>query len=176
MKKILIACINNQYVIGRNNDLIYHIKNDMNNFRSLTKDNIVIMGRKTYESIPNHPLKNRINIVITSNNKYKEQHPDEKIIIADSIEKAVKLASIQYNDKIAYVIGGASIYDKSLKKGLIDEIFFTKVDDNNKEENDAIINKKLIENSFHEIFSTLPQKENDITFSYHLYKKKSLID
>ena len=172
MKKILIACINNQYVIGRNNKLIYHVKNDTNNFKRLTKDNVVIMGRKTYESIPNHPLKNRVNIVITSNPQYQEQHPDEKIIIADSIEKAVKLASIQYNDKIAYIIGGASIYDEALRKGLINEIFLTKVDDDSKEADDARINDKLIENSFQEIFSTLPQNENNITFSYHLYKKK----
>ena len=75
---LIVACDKN-YGIGYNNKLPdWKIKDDLKKFKTLTTDSIVIMGRKTFESLPNGPLKNRINIIISINsfdelyNKYKD--------------------------------------------------------------------------------------------------------
>ena len=68
---ILIAAVNNNWGIGAENDLLYHIPRDMKFFRGKTKDNIIIVGRKTLESFPNGaPLKYRDNIVLTRDSSY----------------------------------------------------------------------------------------------------------
>ena len=65
----IIACINKRGVIGNHGKLLYSIKNDMKNFKSMTIGNVVIMGRYTFESLPKKkPLKDRINIIITNQN------------------------------------------------------------------------------------------------------------
>ena len=70
-KYTAIVCVNNKNAIGKDGELIYSIGADMRNFRSLTTDNVVIMGRKTFESLPDrHPLKERVNIVLTKNESY----------------------------------------------------------------------------------------------------------
>ena len=62
----MVVAANNNGIIGKNKRLLWEIPEDMKNFRRLTMHNIVVMGRKTYESLPFGPLKMRINIVITS--------------------------------------------------------------------------------------------------------------
>ena len=62
----IITCINKKGVIGNEGKLLYHIKNDLANFKRMTVGNVVIMGRKTFESLPGgKPLNDRINIVLT---------------------------------------------------------------------------------------------------------------
>ena len=76
-KYTMIACINNNGAIAKDGNLMYNIKADMDNFKSLTIDNVVIMGRKTFESLPNSkPLKNRINIIVTGNSEYSPVNAD----------------------------------------------------------------------------------------------------
>ena len=67
----LIACFNKKRVLGKDGHLIWRIGNDMANFKRQTLGNVVVMGRKTYESLPNgEPLKNRINVIVTSNKEF----------------------------------------------------------------------------------------------------------
>ena len=67
----IIACINQKRALGKDGKLLYTIKNDLANFKRMTVGNVVIMGRKTFESLPNgEPLKDRINIILTSNEEY----------------------------------------------------------------------------------------------------------
>ena len=69
METIIIVAVSENDAIGKDNKLLFHLKEDMQNFKRLTTSNVVIMGRKTYESI-GKPLKDRINIVISrSDNK-----------------------------------------------------------------------------------------------------------
>ena len=77
---LIVACANN-YGIGYNGELPWHIPNDLKRFSKLTKgkgNNAVIMGRKTWDSLPVKPLPNRVNIILTSNseliNKYKDNN------------------------------------------------------------------------------------------------------
>ena len=65
MIKIIVA-VDENGAIGRNNDLLFHIKDDLKNFKILTTNNTVVMGRNTWESLPIKPLPNRENIVLTT--------------------------------------------------------------------------------------------------------------
>ena len=68
----LIVNADKNWGIGKNNELLVHIPNDMKMFRQMTTGKVVVMGRKTLESFPNGlPLKNRTNIVLTKDKKYK---------------------------------------------------------------------------------------------------------
>ena len=64
MVKIIVA-VDKKGAIGKNNDLLYTIKEDLKNFKELTSGNIVVMGRNTWDSLPIKPLPNRTNIVLT---------------------------------------------------------------------------------------------------------------
>lgn len=97
----LIVAVDNKYGIGKNNDLLCKLKNDMNFFKETTKNKIVVMGRKTCNSIPNMPLKNRENIVITRS-KEKEEN---------GIKYFNKLPEKYLNDDNVFIIGGSQIYE-----------------------------------------------------------------
>ena len=134
MKYNIIACVNNKLALGKNNELLYHIKEDMNRFVALTTHNIVIMGRKTYESIPNAPLKNRLNIIISSNKDYFIEPPQENVIIVHSVDEAIEYCNAfedilkSKNENIqVFVIGGAAIYTAFIDKDVINKAFITKV-------------------------------------------------
>ena len=106
MKKIvLIAAIDNNLVIGKDNELMYHIKDDMKHFKKITTNHTVVMGSKTYDSI-GHALPNRENIVISSN-RPESDFPNCKVW--RSIDK-----KFFNEDKIYYIIGGASIYKQCI--------------------------------------------------------------
>lgn len=107
----LIAAINEEGVIGKNNDLPWKIKEDLKRFRELTTGHIIVMGRKTFESFPSGPLPNRIHVVITSN-KSLHNETDEcvhYIPLDDSTDYLMKLN--ENLKKNVFVVGGASIYD-----------------------------------------------------------------
>lgn len=125
----LIACVNNKNYIGKNNKLLYHIKNDMGNFKRITTDNVVIMGRNTFESLPKKkPLPNRINIIITSNKGFHIGKSDNAYIVS-SIHEAIELCETLFVDKDWYVIGGALIYKQFIEANLIDTMYLTRVYD-----------------------------------------------
>ena len=111
MKFRIIACINKNFALGKDGNLLYHIKGDLANFKRMTTNNVIIMGRKTFESLPNsQPLPNRINIVITSNNDWKIDGEYDNLFVVDSIEMAIGFCEAYYSDKECFVIGGESIY------------------------------------------------------------------
>ena len=106
MKINIIACLAQDGGIGYKNQLLFHIKEDMERFRTLTMGNTIIMGRKTYESLPKGALPNRRNIVIS------HQHLNlEECEVYPSIEEALK----HCQDDQIFVIGGASIYEQTLQ-------------------------------------------------------------
>lgn len=107
----LIVAVDKNWAIGYNNNLLVRIPDDMKQFREKTTGNVVIMGRKTLESFPNaRPLKDRVNIVITSNENYQAGDA----IIVHSIEEAVAEAQ-KYNTENVFVIGGGSVYKDMLQ-------------------------------------------------------------
>ena len=102
----LIVAIDKNWAIGKDNKLLVSIPADMKFFREVTTGNVVVMGRKTLESFPNGlPLKNRTNIVLTTDTKY-----DGKGAIVVNSKKQLLETLQQYNDENIFVIGGESIY------------------------------------------------------------------
>ena len=120
MKAILSADRN--WGIGNGNKLLVSIPSDMKFFRQTTTGKVVVMGRKTLESFPNgQPLKNRTNIVLTSNQDYKVKDA----VIVHSKEELLKTLE-QYDSENIYIIGGESIYRMMLP--YCDTVFVTKID------------------------------------------------
>ncbi len=117
----LIVAADRAWAIGKNNRMMWSIPADMKYFRETTRNNIVIMGRKTLESFPQgQPLADRVNIVITKNKNYKVKGA----VIVHSVEEAVS-ESEKYKGEV-YVIGGESIYRAMLK--YCDTALVTKID------------------------------------------------
>lgn len=116
----LIVAIDEKNGIGKNNNLLTHIPEDMKFFKEKTTGNVVIMGRKTLESFPNKkPLPNRVNIVITGDKEYKVNGA----IVVSSIDEAISKAN--KFEKEIFVIGGASIYRQMLE--YCDTLYVTQI-------------------------------------------------
>jgi len=108
----LIAAVDKNWAIGKENKLLVSIPADMKFFRETTTGKVVVMGRKTLESFPNGlPLKNRTNIVLTHNKDYDGKGA---IVVCSMEELREELK--KYNSEDIYVIGGEQIY-----KALVDD-------------------------------------------------------
>lgn len=102
----LIVNVDKNWAIGKGNKLLVNIPQDMKFFRETTTGKVVVMGRKTLESFPGgQPLKNRTNIVLTSDKEYKASGA----VIVNSMEELMEELK-KYNQEDIYVIGGESIY------------------------------------------------------------------
>lgn len=111
MQKLeIVAVVGADGSIGRNGDLIRHLSEDLRHFKRLTMGGTVIMGRKTWESLPRRPLPGRLNIVVTHNKCYEA--PGAEVV--DSIEAACRLASQQTPEARLFVIGGGEIYRQAM--------------------------------------------------------------
>ena len=119
MKLSIIACVGKNLELGRDNNLVFHIKDDMKYFKEVTLNHIVVMGRKTFESLPGL-LKDRKNVVITKSNKEFPEGVETYSSIEEFMEKYK-----DYHDEI-FVIGGASIYKQFLD--YCDKLYLTEVD------------------------------------------------
>lgn len=106
----LIVAVDENWAIGRNGDLLVHMKEDMQFFRATTKDHVVLMGRKTLDSFPGgNPLKNRTNIVLTANPAFER----EGVTVVHSIEEMLETVK-KYPAEELYVIGGGHVYKELL--------------------------------------------------------------
>lgn len=120
MEKIIIAAVAENNVIGKDGDIPWHIPEDLQHFKKKTTEHTVVMGRKTFQSLPNSfkPLPNRQNIVLTRSNFQPE---NESVKTANSLDEAWQKAE---NEKI-FIIGGAGIYKQTLKEA--DKMILTKI-------------------------------------------------
>ncbi len=101
---IIVAMAENR-AIGKNNDLPWRIRDDMKLFRKTTLNHIVLMGRKSMESMGNKPLKNRTNLVVTRSNHYNPSG----VIVCKSFDSAMKLAK-DLGEEELFVLGGGEVY------------------------------------------------------------------
>lgn len=122
-----IACLDKNNGIGKNGKLLISIPNDMKFFRETTKNNIVIMGRKTLFSFKDKaPLKNRINIVFTTNDKLKNEYTNfDNIFFVKNIDEMNNIIK-NYKDKESFLIGGEKLYNDLID--LCDTALITRVD------------------------------------------------
>ena len=116
----IIVAVDENWGIGKDNNLLTHIPEDLKYFKEKTLDKVVIMGRKTFESLPNRkPLPDRINIVLTTNLDYKID-----CIICNNKKELLDRINT-YKDSDIFIIGGENVYKEFI--GLCDTFFITKI-------------------------------------------------
>ncbi len=120
----IIAVVAKNRAIGKNNQLLWHLPDDLKHFKEITQNHPVVMGLNTYYSI-GKALPNRINVVVS-----KDQIEIPNCFVFTSLDGAIKFASSK--DKEIFIIGGASIYEQTIKNA--DKLYLTIVDE---EVNDA---------------------------------------
>lgn len=158
----IIVAVSEDLGIGKDNELLWHISEDLKRFKKLTTGNTIIMGKKTWESLPRRPLPDRKNIVLTDN-------PDE------SIENAVTAYSLKdalgkcIPGEEIFIIGGGSIYRQFLP--VADRLFITHVHKNAPAdiyfpEIDLNVWEIVEEEEFN------AGENNNIPYTYTIYKKK----
>ena len=99
----IIVAIAQNFAIGRNNDLLFHLPDDLKRFKRITSGHAVIMGKRTLFSLPKGPLPNRRNIVITD-------VPGETFPGCETVYSIDEAVAIVQNEDLAFVIGGGMIY------------------------------------------------------------------
>jgi dihydrofolate reductase len=133
---IIVAMAKNG-AIGKNNQLLWHLPNDLKRFKALTMGKPVVMGRKTFESILNSlgkPLPGRDNLVLTSGVNYHQYFPnianslDTSVKVFNNIHKLLDHLAINYHDTEIMIIGGGEIYKQFL--AVANKIYLTLVDTN----------------------------------------------
>jgi len=120
MEIILVAAVAENYALGKDNAMIWHLPDDFKHFKSLTIGHFILMGRKTFETFPK-PLPNRTHLIISRNTDY--QVP-ENCFVFQSIDEAIHFAKNQNQDKL-FVIGGGEIYKQTID--LATELSITEV-------------------------------------------------
>jgi dihydrofolate reductase len=125
MEKTIIVAVGRKGEIGKDNDLLWHLPEDMKFFKETTQDSIVVMGRKNWDSIPERfrPLKNRINVVITKNKEFSAEGAE---VFHDW--KTCMDFCASTNKETVFIIGGAQIYKLALASNDVDRMLITYVD------------------------------------------------
>lgn len=126
-KIAIIAALGKNRELGRNGDLVWHISADLKNFKRLTSGHTVIMGRKTWESLPKRPLPGRNNIVLTRSNA--EIEGATRVPSVESVLSSIgcDLSGLPCeSDSTVFIIGGAQVYSAFLPHA--DILYLTKVD------------------------------------------------
>ncbi len=163
----MIAAIGKNRELGKGGDLVWKISADLKRFKDLTRGHVIIMGRKTFESV-GRPLPYRLNIIISST--YKFDHPD--VMVFDSLEKSIKFAknfeSKGHNKgrEEIFIIGGAQIFEQGMK--FADRLYLTLIDAKDK---DADTFFPEYETEFAKVVSEESGEENGLKFEYVTLEK-----
>jgi dihydrofolate reductase len=125
MKVSLIVAMDSKRGIGKNNDLMWHLPADMNFFKETTKNQIVVMGRKNYDSIPEkfRPLPNRLNVVLTRNKDFNA----DNCLVFNSLDECFDHFKDEMERKV-FIIGGGEIYKMALESNRLNEMYITYID------------------------------------------------
>ena len=159
----LIVAVDEKWGIGCDNDLLASIPGDMQSFKEKTTDGVVVMGRRTLESLPKQRgLPKRINYVLTSNSGFEA----ERCIAVHSEEELFKELE-QYDPEHVFIIGGESIYRKFYKN--CDKCFVTKM------HADLHADKFMVnldeDEAFKETWKSEMHSENGIDYEFTLYER-----
>lgn len=165
MLSIVVALAKPNNAIGKNNDLLWKIPEDLRHFRELTMGHPIIMGRKTYESI-GRPLPGRKNIVITRDPEWQKK---EGISVVPDITSALELGKKENKGEI-FVIGGGQIYKQTL--ALAQRLYVTLVEGNYPE-------ATIFFPTYEEMFNLVSEKELQTKSSgilkFQIWEKKRYI-
>lgn len=116
-----IVAVDNNWGIGYQGDLLEHISEDLKHFKALTTGHVVVMGRKTWDSLPHKPLKDRLNIVISR----QPRGPLGEMAFIIPMDEAKVRVAMSGNDEEWFIIGGGQIYKELLP--FCDRVYVTKI-------------------------------------------------
>lgn len=167
MKFSMIVAIDKNNGIGKNNTIPWHLPTDLEYFQHITtgnKKNVVIMGRKTWESIPKNykPLRNRLNIIVSSN-------PIDNQITKTSLNDALKYVCEVNEIEEVFVIGGQMLYEEGIKHQDCDKLYITRID---KEFGCDRFFPKVDEDRYELIKKSLDYIKDDFKYNFLIYKQK----
>lgn len=151
----IIVALNENFVIGNDNKLIWHFSEDLKRFKTITMGKTIIMGRKTFESLPGL-LPGRKHIVITKNKNYSH----ENVVIVHDINKIIELKDSSEEN---FIIGGGEIYKELLPYA--SKLYLTKV--HSKQPGDTLFPKfneneyKIVENIKHNDYDFVTLEKNN---------------
>jgi dihydrofolate reductase len=164
----MIAAMSKNRVIGKDNDIPWHLPDDFTFFKETTAGHFVIMGRKNWESLPHRikPLPNRTNVVITRQKSYKADGAE----VVSSLEAAIQLARNAENEDEAFIIGGGEIYRQGLDYA--DTIYLTEI---NAEIDGDVKFPEFSKNEWQEVQRThhSADERHAFDFDFVTYKKKA---
>lgn len=156
-----IVAVTSDYAIGKNNDLLFHLPTDLKYFKEKTLNKIVVMGDKTYFSLPKRPLPKRINIVLSNNPQFNETG----IIIVRNLSELFSELK-KYNTQDVFVTGGASVYN--LLMDYCDTAYITKI--NKVVPADTYINNIEKMGNWKLEQSSPVYTENGLDFTFNIFK------
>ena len=160
-----IVAVDENFGIGFNGDLLEHIPEDLKHFKQLTTNKTIIMGRKTWESLPNKPLPDRLNIVVTS-----KERSFEEMTVFTSFEEVYSRATHAIPEDEWFIIGGGSIYKEFLP--ICDKVYLTKIMVSHENVDTYFPNIELMDN-----WKCIEQSEikqyNDISYQFKTYSRIS---
>lgn len=160
-----IVAVSEDFAIGKDNNLLFNLPNDLKYFKAKTLNKVVIMGDRTYMSLPKRPLPKRTNIVLSKNGIDVE----EGVIVVRSLEELFKEIK-KYNSNDVFVCGGASVYN--LLMDYCELAYITKIEktvpaDTHINNVDKMSNWEVVEES--------PQEhENGLNYKFVVYKNNNV--
>ncbi len=159
---LIVAYAKNTRAIGKDNKLLWQLKEDLKFFKKTTLGHTLIMGRKTFESI-GKPLPQRKTIIITRNSDYTQP----ECMIANSVEDAISIAE-NSGETEAFICGGGEIYNQSLH--FVQRMYLTEVDtDLEGDVNFAPVDLSTWQNT--EQYSFIKDEYNEHSFSINVWEK-----
>ena len=159
----LIVAVDKNWGIGAKNGLLYNFKQDMNFFKEMTMDKVVVMGRNTLESFPGgKPLKRRINICLNAEEGFER----ENVIVVTSMDQLFEKLAFYESDNI-FIIGGASIYSQFLEHS--DKMYLTEIDAEDKDA-DVFFPEFNREEYTSELIKE--NEDNGIKYKHMVYRRK----
>ena len=169
----IVVAVDQKLGIGKSGDMPWHLPADLAYFKKLTtstelprRENVVIMGRKTWESIPEtfRPLPGRINVVLSS----QDLHLPEGVQTASSLDDALALIQVQEDVERVFVIGGGQLYREALGHAACGRLYVTRI--GAEFECDTVFPD--FEDQFEVESAESPRAEGDLTFQWVVYVRR----
>ena len=162
----VILAVDNKGGIGKNNELPWYNKEDLRHFKKKTIRQVIIMGRRTWESLPVRPLPNRVNVVLSTTTKELDG-----ALVCTSLANCIRTIEPDHKDKEWFIIGGGKVLKQVLKmRPIIKNIYLTKVDSDYK--CDVQVDLSIIQHRKGVSFPKIDEKLNQYepyTWSYREY-------
>jgi dihydrofolate reductase len=174
----MILAVTKSGVIGIDNKIPWYIKADLQRFRELTSNNIVVMGRRTFESLPNRPFRNRINIVITKDPSTQTHYENVFYTTINKVYELIeKIQAIQEPTSIkkqVFVIGGEQVYNYFINE--TQNIYLTLIDKDI--DGDTFFNTEFLTNSDSEFaISKISEQQicpiSKLPYTFIYYQRKN---